>query len=120
MGVIITANRKKNVNIHFMVDDKEFDLIKQGMKESGIKSMRAYLLKMAVNGQIIHVELDSVREMVRLLSNAANNINQIANRVNATSNIYAADIDDLRGNYDALRGQSKEILRLLSDISDVV
>lgn len=110
------ANRKKNINVHFMVDDKELDLIKQGMKESGIKNMRAYLLKMAVNGQIIHIELDSVKEMVRLLSNATNNINQIASRINSTGNIYAADITDLSERYDSLWGQSKKILRLLSDL----
>ena len=113
------ANRKKNINVHFMVDEKEYDLIKQGMTDSGITNMRAYLLKMAVNGQIIHVELDSVREMVRLLSSSANNINQIAKRVNGTGNIYAKDIEEIRGEYDALRGQSKEILRLLSDLSNL-
>ena len=81
--------------------------------------MQAYLLKMAVNGRIIHVELDSVREMVRLLSNSANSINQIAKRVNSGGNIYAVDIEDLRGNYDALRSQSREILRLLTELSNL-
>jgi hypothetical protein len=36
--------------------------------------MRAYLLKQAIDGRVIHVELQSVGEMVRLLSNATNNI----------------------------------------------
>ena len=78
--------------------------------------MRAYLLKMAVDGQIIHVDLSSVRDMVRLLSNATNNLNQIAKRVNGTGNLYAEDIKDLRGHYDALWGQAKEVLRLLNEL----
>jgi len=84
------------------------------MAQAGMKNMRAYLLKMAIEGRIIHVELDSVQEMIRLLSNATNNINQIARRINETGSIYAADIEDLRGRYDELWGQTKEILRRLS------
>ena len=110
------ANRTKNINVHFMVDEKELEMIKQGMKQAGINNMRAYLLKMAVDGQIIHVDLSSVRDMVRLLSNATNNLNQIAKRVNGTGNLYAADIEDLRGHYDALWGQAKEILQLMNDL----
>ena len=86
------------------------------MEQSGIKSLRAYMLKMAVDGRVIHVELDSVRDMVRLLSNATNNINQIARRVNEMGSVYAADLDDLRESYDGLWGQAKEILRRLSAI----
>jgi len=106
--------RKRDIFIRFMVDEKERDMINERMKQSGIKSLRAYLLKMALSGRIIHVELDSVREMVRLLSNATNNINQIARRINQTGNIYAADVDYLRERYDEIWGQTKEILRRLS------
>jgi len=97
-----------------MVNEEEHALIKRQMEEAGIKSLRAYLLKQAIDGRIIHVELDSVRDMVRLLSNATNNINQIARRVNETGSIYAADIDDIKGHYDELWGQTKEVLRRLS------
>ena len=44
----------------FRVTEEERDMI----------NTRAYLLKMAVDGRVIRVELDSVKEMVRLLSNA--------------------------------------------------
>ena len=108
------GKRTKNINLHFMVDEQEHELIKRQMAQAGIKNLRSYLLKQAVDGRIIHIELDSVREMVRLLSNATNNINQIARRVNQTGSVYAADIDDLRGRYDELWGQTKEILRRLS------
>lgn len=84
------------------------------MEQAGIQNLRAYLLKMALNGRIIHIELDSVREMVRLLSNATNNINQIARKVNGTGSFYASDMDYLRNQYDELWGQAKEILRRLS------
>jgi alpha/beta superfamily hydrolase len=97
-----------------MVDENERDMIYRRMAQSGIKNLRAYLLKMAIDGRVIHVELDSVKEMVRLLSNATNNINQIARRVNETGNFYAADLNDLRNRCDGLWDQSREILRKLS------
>lgn len=106
--------RKRDIFIRFMVDEDERDMIYKRMEQSGIKSLRAYLLKQAIDGRVIHVELDSVREMVRLLSNATSNINQIARRVNETNGFYAADLDELQGRYDELWMQTKEVLRRLS------
>jgi hypothetical protein len=71
---------------------------------------------MAVDGRVIHVELDSVKEIVRLLSNATNNLNQIARRINGGGNIYSADVNDIRERYDQLWMQMKEILQKLSAI----
>ena len=109
-----TYPRKRDIMLRFMVDANERDLIAQRMEQAGIKSLRAYLLKQAIDGRVISVELDSVNEMVRLLSNATNNINQIARRVNETGNFYAADLEDLAGRYDELWGQTEEILRRLA------
>jgi hypothetical protein len=55
----------------FRVTSAERDLIRKALKLTGMKNLRAYLLKQAVNGRIIHVELDSVREMNRLNGNGA-------------------------------------------------
>jgi len=109
-------NRKRGIFIRFMVDESERDMIHERMRQSGIKSLQAFMLRLALNGHIIHVELDSVREMVRLLSNATNNINQIARRANETGSIYAADLDELRGRYDELWGQAREILSKLAKL----
>ena len=91
-------------------------MIKRRMAQAGVKNMRAYMLKQAVDGRVIHIELDSVNEMVRLLSNATNNINQIARRVNSTGNLYEQDVADLNARYNELWKQIKEILRRLSDM----
>ena len=107
------ANKTRTKQIHFMVTDQEREMIERRMAQAGVKNMRAYLLKMAIDGRVIHVELDSVKEMVRLLGNATNNINQIARRANETGSVYAADMEDMRARYDELWGQTKEILRRL-------
>ena len=108
--------RPRNVNLAFRVTEEERDMIERRMAQTGIKNMRAYIVKMAVDGRVIHVELDSVREMVRLLSNATTNINQIAKRVNQTGNLYATDVKILRERYDEIWGQTKLILRKLSEL----
>jgi len=110
------ANKTRTLNIHFMANTKERELIEKRMEQAGMASLRAYLLKMATEGQVVRIELDSVHEMVRLLSNATNNINQIAKKANSTGNIYAADINEISLCYDQLWTQAKEILRKLAEL----
>lgn len=106
----------RNHSLNFAVTEKERSMIDQRMAQTGITNRRAYLLKMAVDGRVIHVELESVKEMVRLLSNATNNINQIAKRANETGNIYSVDVDELRLRYEEIWGQTKIILKKLSKL----
>jgi len=108
--------RIRDQRITFRVTAEERAMIERRMAQTGIKNLRAYLLKQAVDGRVIHIELDSVNEMVRLLSNATNNINQITRRVNSTGNLYEQDVADLSARYDELWKQVKEILRRLSDM----
>ena len=111
---------ERNIAMTFRVTEKERDLIREAQKESGIINMRAYLLKMAVNGLIISIDLDEVRKMNRLLSNAANNINQIAKRANETGNIYSADIEDVKIRQDEIWNQQRVILKSLATIMDAL
>ena len=122
MEVIVTesTNEKKvekrvrDQQIKFRVTHEEREMIERRMAQTGIKNMRAYMLKQAIDGRVIHIELDSVNEMVRLLSNATNGINQIARRVNSTGNLYERDVADLAARFDELWKQTREILRRLS------
>ena len=107
-------NRTRNIVINFAVTEKEREMIEKRMVQTGMKNRRAYLLKMAVDGRVIRVDLGSVKEMVRLLSNATNNINQIAKRANETGNIYAADLDELRKRYEEIWSQVKSIMYKLA------
>jgi uncharacterized protein (DUF1778 family) len=115
-GTPAEKGRVRGQEIKFRVTEQEREMIDRRMAQTGIQNRSAYLLKMAVDGRVIHVELESVREMVRLLSNATNNINQIARRANETGSVYADDLNDLRERYDGLWAQAKEILRRLAAI----
>ena len=110
-------NRKRDNYITFRVTDEEREMIDRRMGQAGMKNRRAYLLKMAVDGRVIHVEFSSVKEMVRLLSNATNSINQIAKRANQNGSIYAADIEELRVRYKEIWGQMKVVMSKMSELS---
>jgi len=110
-------SRSKSVN--FRVNDREYDMIKRRQKETGIGNMRAFLLKMALNGMIYNIELTSVNECARLLRNISGNNNQIAKKVNTTGNIYAADIDEIKARQEEIWGQQNTIVKLLTEIVEV-
>jgi len=111
---------QRNHAMTFRVTEEERDMIRRRQAQTSIKNLRAYLLKMAVNGHVIEVELGSVREMNRLLSNVANNINQIAKRVNETNDAYSADITNIQARQDEIWGQQREVLKSLNKILGVL
>ena len=98
-----------------MTED-ERDLITEKMAAAGIRNREAYLRKMSLDGYVIRLDLSDIRDMTRLLSNATNNLNQIAKRANETRSIYASDIQDLQAHYDRLWTQADTILRSLANI----
>lgn len=110
------AKRKREIIVTFHVTEQERDLISEKMTAAGIRNREAYLRKMSLDGYIIRLDLAAVKEMTRLLSNATNNMNQIAKRANETRSIHESDIQDLREQYDRLWEQAEAILRSLANI----
>ena len=89
----------RTVGLFTKVSPEEKTVIDRKMKELGTRNLRAYLRKMAVDGYILHVDMSSVAEVVRLLRSISSNVNQIARRCNETRNLYADDVEDLRQGY---------------------
>lgn len=108
------SQRLRELRIGIHVTQEERNMLERRMEQAGIKSMRAFLLKMGIDGRVIHVEIESVQEMVRLLLNATNNINQIAKVANETGNIYARDVAVLQGHIEEIWGQTRIILQKIS------
>jgi len=86
------------------------------MEELGIRSMGAYLRKMALDGYCINLELQDVKELVVLLRRCSNNLNQYARKANETGNIYAEDIQDVKDRLDEIWEDMKEVLVHLATI----
>jgi len=109
-------NRKRKVRIFFYVDEKEGSLIQEKMAEANVSNREAYLRKMALSGYIIKLDFAEIRKMINLLSNASNNINQIARKVNDKGDIYAEDIKMIQAHQEKLWEQSDLILQSFSKL----
>ena len=107
---------KRDQDVHFLASKEEVERIHQKMEEIGVRSMGAYLRKMALDGYCINLDLQDVKELVSLLRRCSNNLNQYAKRANETGNIYEADIKDLQERLDKIWDCMKDVLVHLSSI----
>ena len=89
--------RQRTVQIKFRVTGEERALIEQKMKLIPTDNMAAYLRKIAIDGYIIHVDHSDIKAMTAEIQKIGVNVNQIARRVNATGNVYAEDIAEIKG-----------------------
>jgi len=95
-------NLRRKIQQIFRVDENELALIHEKMAAARIQNKEAYFRKMVLDGYVVRIDFSDVREMVRLLRNATNNLNQIAKRSNETRSIYESDIKDIQDNYEKL------------------
>lgn len=101
----------RTIGLFFKVSPEEMELIEKKMEQAGTRNKRAYLRKMAVDGYIVHLDMESVKELCKLLRSIAANTNQIARRCNETRNLYAEDVDDLKKGYAAAQAGLLKLLR---------
>jgi hypothetical protein len=108
--------RSRPVHFHLWASEEEAALIRERMAATGITGFGTFARKMLIDGYHVNIDLSDVREMVRLLKNATDNINQIARRANETRNIHAEDVEDLRLRYASLWDAANKILTGLAKI----
>ena len=111
-----TPKRNRTEQIKFWATPEEKDLILKKMELYGTGNMGAYLRKMAIDGYVIKLELSELKEMIRLLGIANNNINQIGRSLNSTGRIYETDIQEIRDRVDGLYDYARKILDSLAKI----
>lgn len=104
------ANRKRTVQLHFMVTEQEREMIRHKMEQLGTTNLGVYLRKMAVDGYIVKLDVPELREMVSLLRRSGNNLNQLTRRVHETGHIYDTDLEEIRQSYDRLWDSMNDLL----------
>lgn len=114
----MAQNLKRNINLGFRVTEDEKAQIYQRMEEVGIRSLRAYLLKMALNGYVINLDLKDVQECTRLLRNVSNNVNQIAKRLNSGGQASAVELAGVQKQLAEIWEQQNKIIRGVSDFME--
>ena len=75
--------------------------IHRQMAKAGISNARAYVRKMALNRDILHVDLAPIKELISLQRRCFNNLNQVAVHVHIYG-VYPEEIDGLKRDYEKL------------------
>lgn len=84
--------------LELRVTEDELMKIRDRMEEAGISSLTAYLVRMAIHGYVIVMDLSDLKEILRLLQISENNLNQYAKKANETGSIYHEDIEEMKNN----------------------
>ncbi len=90
------ANRIRNERLEIKLTEEEKALFEEKRKLAKCRNMSHFIRKCVLEKEIYQVDLEPFRDLQGLLSNATNNINQIAKRVNFTGIIYKDYINDMK------------------------
>ena len=90
------ANRERKNELKIYLSDDEQYILEQKVKISGMKSKSAFLRRLILYGFVYDLDYSELREYNSALGKIGNNLNQIAKRMNATGNVYAADVKEVK------------------------
>ena len=107
---------KRDEILILRITKTEKNRIYEKMYGMGIRSLSAYIRKMALDGYCLNLDLPQLRRMSYLLQNCSNNLYQVAKRANECGKVYAADMEDLRQRLDELIEIGRQILSRLAEL----
>jgi len=116
---VANEKRKRNIPIYVRVSQEEYDIIQMRMAEVCTENLSAFARKMLLNGEILHLDLSPVKELVSLQRRCANNLNQVAINVNTYGGIYPEEIKTLQRDYEALWTPLSDLLKQLAAIVEI-
>ncbi len=90
--LVAGKKRIRSTSVCVWLSPDEQSKIRECMADVGIRNLLAYMRKMVLNGYVLHVDLAPVKEIVSLQRRCANNLNQIAVRVNTYGGVYSEEI----------------------------
>lgn len=105
------ANRYRKQRIEIKLTNEERELFEEKRRLSKCSSMASFIRKSVLEKEIIVIDLEPFYKIQHLLSNATNNINQIAKHTNTYGVIYKKDIDEMK---KIITNTSRNVLDILS------
>ena len=91
-------------------------LLREKMEQAGIKNREAYIRKMCLDGYVLKLDFSDIRQLTFLLSNATNNLNQLAKRANETRSVAVCDVRAMQAELDSIWGELREVMKKLARI----
>ncbi len=109
-------SKKRNKNLIFKVNEDEWNIIQKRLKICKVSSMSELFRHMMLNGIYLEYDHEKLKKIRQSVMSAANNINQIAHRVNSTSRIYKQEFfelqEDMNKIWNELYGIQTELKKL--------
>ncbi len=96
------GENKRTLYLKVRVSQEEMDAIKRKFQNSGMDSLSGFVRAMILEGYIVQMDGNELRQIHKLASNIASSINQIAVRVNSTDKIYDNDIAEIKNGVSKL------------------
>ena len=90
------AKRERKNELKIFLSDDEQYILEQKVKISSMKSKSSFLRHLILYGFVYDIDYSDLRNYNTTLGKIGNNLNQIAKRMNATGNIYAADVKQVK------------------------
>ena len=90
------AHRESTNELKLYLSDDEQYILEQKVKISGMKSKSAFLRRLILYGFVYDIDYSYLRDYNAALGKIGGNLNQIAKRMNATGNVYKADVEEVK------------------------
>lgn len=90
------AKRERKNELKIFLSDDEQYILEQKVKISGMKSKSAFLRRLILYGFVYDLDYSDLRDYNATLGKISGNLNQIAKRMNATGNVYKADVEEVK------------------------
>ena len=90
------ANRERKNELKIYLSDDEQYILEQKVKASGMKSKSAFLRRQILYGFVYDIDYSDLRKYNAALGKIGGNLNQIAKLMNATGNVYKADVEEVK------------------------
>ena len=90
------ANRERKNELKIYLSDDEQYILEQKVKISCMRDKSTFLRRLILYGFVYDLDYSELREYNTMLGRINNNLNQIAKRMNATGNVYSADVKEVK------------------------
>ncbi len=90
------ANRERKNELKIFLSDDEQYILEQKVKASGMRSKSSFIRHQILYGYVYDINYSDLRKYNTTISKISSNLNQIAKRMNATGNVYAADVKEVK------------------------
>ena len=110
--------RGKTSGIYFKVSKRDRALIEQRMAQTQIRNMSGFIRKMCIDGMVVNLDIKELDEIGKLLRITANNVNQIAKRVNSGGSAYQEDVAEVNTQLETIRADFGRLLHDFSKLKD--